>query len=94
MAVLLLLVSLLFNKHRLIVNNAGSAAQTSGSQPSGIIYGIPENTARKYFKQILNAVEYCHKKGICHRDLKPENILVDHLDNVKLSGKILVSNFI
>jgi len=25
--------------------------------------------------QILNALIYCHSKGICHRDLKPENLL-------------------
>jgi len=25
--------------------------------------------------QILDALVYCHSKGICHRDLKPENLL-------------------
>jgi len=25
--------------------------------------------------QILDALIYCHSKGICHRDLKPENLL-------------------
>ena len=37
--------------------------------------------------QILDAVEFCHKNGVCHRDLKPENILVDEHNNVKISGK-------
>lgn len=69
-----------------IGNNAGGNTGSQGNSGGGLIYGIPENTAKKYFKQILNAVDYCHKKGICHRDLKPENILVDHLDNVKISG--------
>ena len=41
----------------------------------------------RYFAQIVDAVEYCHKKGVCHRDLKPENILLDEFDNVKISGK-------
>jgi 5'-AMP-activated protein kinase, catalytic alpha subunit len=41
----------------------------------------------RYFIQILDAVEYCHKNGVCHRDLKPENILVDEHNNVKISGK-------
>ena len=26
---------------------------------------------------ILQAVNFCHKNGICHRDLKPENILIN-----------------
>lgn len=27
--------------------------------------------------QILDAISYMHKIGICHRDIKPENILYD-----------------
>jgi serine/threonine protein kinase len=27
-------------------------------------------------KQILEALNYCHKLGIVHRDLKPENLLI------------------
>ena len=30
-------------------------------------------------KQILSAVNYLHKEGICHRDLKPQNILVEEV---------------
>lgn len=35
-----------------------------------------EKEAAKIFKQIISAVAYCHKEGICHRDLKPENLLL------------------
>ncbi len=35
-----------------------------------------EREAAKIFKQIISAVAYCHKEGICHRDLKPENLLL------------------
>ncbi|KAL1921149.1 uncharacterized protein VTP21DRAFT_10865 [Calcarisporiella thermophila] len=31
---------------------------------------------KKVFLQILDAVMYCHKRGVYHRDLKPENIMV------------------
>lgn len=35
-----------------------------------------EREAAKIFKQIVSAIAYCHKEGICHRDLKPENLLL------------------
>ena len=37
---------------------------------------FPEEQARKYFRQLVEAVEYCHSAGLCHRDLKLENILL------------------
>ncbi|CDO96033.1 unnamed protein product [Kluyveromyces dobzhanskii CBS 2104] len=38
---------------------------------------LPESEAIHYFKQIIQAVAYCHGFSICHRDLKPENLLLD-----------------
>lgn len=43
-----------------------------------------EHTAKKYFKQIAQALAYCHSQNICHRDIKLENILVDDHGHVKL----------
>ena len=34
-----------------------------------------EKEAAKIILQVMSAVDYCHKNGICHRDLKPENLL-------------------
>lgn len=45
-----------------------------------------DDLAKRIFLQILDAVEFCHSRGIYHRDLKPENVLVkDHGETVKLA---------
>ncbi|KAJ4957367.1 hypothetical protein NE237_024478 [Protea cynaroides] len=46
---------------------------------------LPENKSRRYFQQLLDAVDYCHSKGVYHRDLKPENLLLDSQGNLKIS---------
>ena len=46
--------------------------------------GFREAIARTYFKQLIEALEYCHKQGIAHRDIKPDNILLDAGYNLKL----------
>ena len=35
-----------------------------------------ETEARIFFKQIINAIYYCHINGVCHWDLKPENFMM------------------
>ena len=44
-----------------------------------------EDGARRFFQQIICAVEYCHRHKIVHRDLKPENLLLDEYLNVKIA---------
>jgi len=36
----------------------------------------PEQDAKILLRNLLDAIEYIHSKGIMHRDLKPENILL------------------
>lgn len=46
---------------------------------------LKEDEARKYFQQLINAVDYCHSRGVYHRDLKPENLLLDGTGILKVS---------
>ncbi|WOL14559.1 hypothetical protein Cni_G23339 [Canna indica] len=46
---------------------------------------LREETARKYFQQLISAVAFCHARGVFHRDLKPENLLIDENGNLKVS---------
>ncbi|KAK7427124.1 Protein kinase [Neonectria magnoliae] len=46
---------------------------------------MKEPEARRFFQQMLCAVEYCHRHKIVHRDLKPENLLLDENLNVKIA---------
>jgi len=44
-----------------------------------------EKKARKIMKQVFEALEHCHSKGVIHRDIKMENILLDEDHNIKLT---------
>ncbi|KAL0928912.1 hypothetical protein M5K25_000844 [Dendrobium thyrsiflorum] len=46
---------------------------------------MKEDVARKYFQQLISAVDFCHSRGVYHRDLKPENLLLDENGNLKVS---------
>ncbi|RFU72857.1 camk camkl ampk kinase [Trichoderma arundinaceum] len=46
---------------------------------------MKEAEARRFFQQMICAVEYCHRHKIVHRDLKPENLLLDDNLNVKIA---------
>jgi serine/threonine protein kinase len=44
-----------------------------------------EEVVRYFFHQIIETLEYMHKKGYSHRDIKPENILLDEEFNIKFA---------
>lgn len=46
---------------------------------------LKEDVARKYFQQLINAVDFCHSRGVYHRDIKPENLLLDENENLKVT---------
>ena len=48
--------------------------------------GLDEDVAKRYFKQIVQAIHFCHQLHVVHRDLKPENVVFfEKLGIVKLT---------
>ena len=45
---------------------------------------LSEPVVRYYFKQLLEGLKYCHRRGVTHRDLKLSNILFDEDYNIKI----------
>ncbi|KAJ7954806.1 Non-specific serine/threonine protein kinase [Quillaja saponaria] len=46
---------------------------------------LTEPVARRYFQQLVSALEFCHQNGVAHRDMKPQNLLLDKDGNLKVS---------
>lgn len=48
---------------------------------------LPLDQVTGWIVQVLDAVEYCHAKGVIHQDIKPANIIID------ASGKAFLVDF-
>ena len=45
---------------------------------------LNEDISAFFYYQMINGIEYIHKKGVCHRDLKPENLLLTEKYKLKI----------
>lgn len=61
------------------IKNGNLKDKIAGKEPPTM------DMARKYFRDLVSAIEYCHSVWILHRDIKPENILIDNDDSLKLA---------
>ena len=43
-----------------------------------------DDQLKLWWNQMVDALNYTHKKGVVHRDIKPSNIFIDNKGNVKL----------
>ncbi|KAJ3079343.1 Serine/threonine-protein kinase par-1 [Quaeritorhiza haematococci] len=46
---------------------------------------LTEKEARKYFRQMISALDHCHQAHVVHRDLKLENLLLNNERNLLIS---------
>ena len=50
--------------------------------------GMCERTAKYIFRQLVLAVDHCHKVGIAHCDINPDNVLIEGP-----SGRVMLIDF-
>lgn len=46
---------------------------------------MPEETTRFFIRQVFEALDFCHRRGICHRDVRLDNLMLDNTGNVKIT---------
>ena len=57
--------------------------------------GVGEDESRDIFRQIVEAIAYCHRHHVVHRDLKPENVVFcQNAQTVKLTDFGLSNKFL
>ncbi|XP_064409413.1 cyclin-dependent kinase 13 [Latimeria chalumnae] len=55
-----------------------------GLLESGLVY-FNENHIKSFMKQLMEGLDYCHKKNFLHRDIKCSNILLNNRGQIKLA---------
>lgn len=56
-----------------------------GTDASLATMGLGEAIVKKFMRQLVAGVRFCHARRVLHRDLKPQNLLIDRDGNLKLA---------
>lgn len=54
---------------------------------------LSETTAKLVMKEIFEAFQYIHSKGIAHRDIKLENVLISSASKEQIRAKVIDFGF-
>ena len=46
---------------------------------------FPQDTAWKYFRDVIQGLDYLHINNVCHRDIKPSNLLIAQDGTIKIA---------
>uniref|UniRef100_A0A7S2TF35 Protein kinase domain-containing protein n=1 Tax=Lotharella oceanica TaxID=641309 RepID=A0A7S2TF35_9EUKA len=46
---------------------------------------LDEHEGKRFFRQLIEGLDHCHRRRVAHRDLKPENILVTPDGDIKIA---------
>jgi serine/threonine protein kinase len=72
------------DRHVVLIMEHASGGELLNYIRRSELHRLKEKEARRIFRQIVSAVDYCHQNSLIHRDIKPENILLDKNMDVKM----------
>ncbi|KXN66426.1 Pkinase-domain-containing protein, partial [Conidiobolus coronatus NRRL 28638] len=53
-------------------------------EQNGTSGALKPATCKKFMKDLLEGIAFCHESRVIHRDLKPQNLLIDSHGNLKI----------
>lgn len=48
-------------------------------------FSVGPDMVKKFMRDLIRGILYCHSNGVLHRDIKPENLLIDGEGNLKIA---------